>query len=899
MLNLSKDWTAAQKVVVKGAIAYVAIFLFMLIVHPCSAKTYKAFSDIFQTIAPFFASACCLTYVWRGFHPIAARRIGWLLIGVACASYGVGGVLWSYLELVRKIDAPFPSSADYAYLLCYPFLIVGVILLFGSIHIIGRLRQMLDGAIAASGFGILSWHFLIQQSLKQTGITLWAKALGAAYPLFDIAVLFCAIILFSSTSSNPGLRRSIGVLTLGVSMIAFTDSIWGYQVLVNSYHTGSWIDPGWAYGFTLIGLGAMFAHWWPVPAASQEALAGSGRSSGGGSPIKVLIPYLVAVLSFVFVALHDFQTEKAVGVSTLATGFGLMLLVIVRQMFTLLENTHLTHQLRSFNDDLERIVTKRTQQMTALHQLTKAVNTSLKAGEVMQVAEQHTLRALNGDAILVWLMDEEASKENPSGLRLVRWSGLEERPELLETLRSLPLRAQFEAVTVMDDRAKSFRSGTCLRAPLCWRERCLGMIGVIRWSEGVSPTDAAMLESIGLEVGSALENARMYGAALEAADRDPMTGLLNHRAIHQRLHVEVESAEQDQTPLSIVMMDLNNFKLFNDTYGHPIGDQILKSVAESLAVACEGFGYLGRYGGDEFLLVAPNTTVRQAVEMTDMLRERMLHEGFQRIGEERTIPVSLSYGVAGFPEDSKTRHELVAIADANLYAAKHTDSGIMATSDKQRSLRALSRESSFEVLDAMVTAVDNKDRYTRRHSEDVTEYALWISEELGLSEETLRVVRIGGLLHDVGKIGIPDEILRKPGRLTPEEYEVLKRHPRIGALMVGAVPGMEVVLDAVNSHHERWDGQGYPDALAGEAAPLLGRIMAVADAFSAMTTDRPYRKGLEWEAALKEIRANSGTQFDPAMANAFLRAAAKRVPQVLRPTNGAAEILPAESANKA
>jgi HD-GYP domain-containing protein (c-di-GMP phosphodiesterase class II) len=142
----------------------------------------------------------------------------------------------------------------------------------------------------------------------------------------------------------------------------------------------------------------------------------------------------------------------------------------------------------------------------------------------------------------------------------------------------------------------------------------------------------------------------------------------------------------------------------------------------------------------------------------------------------------------------------------------------------------------------------------------------------------MRVIRIGGLLHDVGKIGVPDEILRKPGRLTPEEYEVMKRHARTGALMVSAVPGMEAILDAVAYHHERWDGKGYPDALAGEQIPLLGRILAVGDAFSAMTTDRPYRKGMDWAMALQEIKVNAGTQFDPAIAQAFLKAANKYLP---------------------
>ena len=140
----------------------------------------------------------------------------------------------------------------------------------------------------------------------------------------------------------------------------------------------------------------------------------------------------------------------------------------------------------------------------------------------------------------------------------------------------------------------------------------------------------------------------------------------------------------------------------------------------------------------------------------------------------------------------------------------------------------------------------------------------------------MRDIRIGGLLHDVGKIGVPDEILRKPGRLTDEEYEVMKQHTHLGSLIVGALPGMESVLDAVRSHHERWDGKGYPDATAGEDTPLLGRILAVADAFSAMTTTRPYRKGMDWETALGQIGANVGTQFDPAMAAAFLTAAQKR-----------------------
>ena len=137
---------------------------------------------------------------------------------------------------------------------------------------------------------------------------------------------------------------------------------------------------------------------------------------------------------------------------------------------------------------------------------------------------------------------------------------------------------------------------------------------------------------------------------------------------------------------------------------------------------------------------------------------------------------------------------------------------------------------------------------------------------------------MGGLLHDVGKIGVPEDILRKPNRLSEMEFEAMKHHPQLGALIVGGVPGMESVLDAVLYHHERWDGRGYPEGLSGEEIPLLGRILAIADAFSAMTTTRPYRKSLTWDSALEEIKANAGSQFDPAMASAFLRAAGKHRP---------------------
>ncbi|MER3496721.1 MAG: diguanylate cyclase, partial [Armatimonadota bacterium] len=309
--------------------------------------------------------------------------------------------------------------------------------------------------------------------------------------------------------------------------------------------------------------------------------------------------------------------------------------------------------------------------------------------------------------------------------------------------------------------------------------------------------------------------------------------------------------------LSLAMIDMNNFKLFNDTYGHLAGDQVLRQVAEALSIETPQGGHLARYGGDEYAAALPGCGEGEMVELAERARERLLSIGFVDPNGTK-VPIELSFGIAGFPSDATFRHDLINIADQNLYEAKASGGGIRWASDHERQNRALRAHASFETLDALVSAVDNKDRYTRKHSEDVTEYALWIADALGYSEDAKRTIRRAGLLHDVGKIGVPDSILRKPGQLSAEEFEIVQRHPRLGELIVSAIPGMEDIVDAVRSHHERYDGGGYPDRLAAEMIPVIGRLLAVADAFSAMTTDRPYRKGMAMGEASARLLAGIG-----------------------------------------
>jgi len=360
-------------------------------------------------------------------------------------------------------------------------------------------------------------------------------------------------------------------------------------------------------------------------------------------------------------------------------------------------------------------------------------------------------------------------------------------------------------------------------------------------------------------------------AAIERADRDPLTGLLNHRAFHKRLEQEAENARRSGQPLAVAMMDLDNFKFFNDGYGHSIGDDVLRQVTRALSAACRPGDTLARYGGDEFALLLPGLAAEGAVRLADRLVASLGGVGYRPPGYDTVIPLTLSIGIAVFPDDGPERLDTLAAADARLIRVK---TGGIRHGELTERLRAQlpCSLSDFSMLNALVTAVDAKDRYTRRHSEDVMTYSFQIAQELGLDEKTQRQVLLAALLHDVGKIGVPDQILRKPGRLSAEEHEAIKQHPMMGSIIVGAVPGFEGALDAIRHHHERWDGQGYPFGLGGDTIPLMARIMAVADAFSAMTTDRPYRKGMDLRRALCILEEGAGTQWDPACIAAFLTA---------------------------
>lgn len=360
------------------------------------------------------------------------------------------------------------------------------------------------------------------------------------------------------------------------------------------------------------------------------------------------------------------------------------------------------------------------------------------------------------------------------------------------------------------------------------------------------------------------EREELLAEAIERADQDPLTELLNYRAFHDRLNRMGEQATSEQ-PLCVAVLDVDNFKFFNDAFGHMEGDHVLENIARALRAALPPGAQLARLGGDEFAALLPNTP-RLAAERLfwHHLPHRM---GYRPAGAEGDVPLRISCGVALYPDEADTPMAAVMLADTRLMESKRGgQEGLNIV--RQQIADAMT---GFPLLDALVMAVDVKDRYTRRHSEDVLLYSLMMAQELGWGDLDRTLLQVAALLHDVGKIGVPDRILRLPTRLTEEEYRQIQQHAALGAALATAVLGLETVTAAIRHHHEAWDGTGYPDKLSGEQIPLMARLLAVADAYSALTTDRPYRKGLDRKNALAILQSGAGAQWDPDLVTVLVK----------------------------
>jgi diguanylate cyclase (GGDEF)-like protein/putative nucleotidyltransferase with HDIG domain len=379
----------------------------------------------------------------------------------------------------------------------------------------------------------------------------------------------------------------------------------------------------------------------------------------------------------------------------------------------------------------------------------------------------------------------------------------------------------------------------------------VGLLGLIirRYRRARSAMQAAELERLGRLVVT-----------------DPLTGLRNHRAFDQDLAREIQRTARTGLPLALVMLDVDDLKTVNDTAGHKVGDQLLKTLADTLALSHRATDRAYRIGGDEFALILTDAGEWAALQFVDRLNTTLASRDGQLVRVTAGIAEAL---------DLCGKDDLVHDADLALISARRAGQDVAVYSPDMEPSEASASEPGAgrhtrTLASALALAVDAKDSYTRSHCQTVSTLCAAIANELGFDTQRLARIRLAGLLHDVGKIGTPDAILQKPAKLTPAEYEQMKTHSVLGE---GIIRAAELPTEArwVRHHHERIDGGGYPDGLVGREIPLESRIIHVADAFEAMTSDRPYRLAPGERFAVEELRRHAGTQFDHEVVEALVR----------------------------
>jgi diguanylate cyclase (GGDEF)-like protein/putative nucleotidyltransferase with HDIG domain len=728
--------------------------------------------------------------------------------------------------------------------------------------------------------------------------------------------LFLALVLFSTGHERRFLARSSTWLAAGLLLLVSGGLYQSFLALYSGQQQSWGLSLCWIWSSLLIGAAALAYLTAAQESTENEQPDAAERADAAGQPdaarwrayVLIALPYAATLCVCVFLVWFEYAQGRTAELARLAPLLLLLLTIMTRQMVAMRDNLRLSQglhdansQLALSNRNLGRNVEERTRHLATLHGITSTLNTSLDRRTVLRVTLEKTMMAVGANCGGIWLRtskDDGAAAlpgltpGETSALDGVYWTmvhshGFDGDDALQTVLRDLAVAAAAEdspflrasAPHVAAQAGVTPPAEALILVPIRWQSSLMGVMALLRRHGEFSSEDRALVESVALEAGTSLQNARLYYDARHRADRDSVTSLLNHRAVQESLNELLRQARTDGGRFSIVMMDLNNFKFFNDTYGHPIGDEVLRTVAHCLREVCRAEDLLGRYGGDEFIALLPDTDENGARNVCRRISASLDQHHFEAEPGSR-IPINVAFGWAAFPQDGDAALDLLTSADSSLYENKRSGGALALPQqaeitsevrDEMRRLKSRATGGSFGVLDALVTAIDNKDHYTRRHSEEVTHMALLIARELNYEEDVLRAVRISGLLHDVGKIAVPDDVLRHPGRLTDEQWSIMKQHPVFGALIVKDLPHLDEVLGGVRHHHERWDGKGYPDALEGEAIPTLGRLLAVPDCYSAMTTDRPYRKGFTAQAALAEIEKSIGTQFDPVIASAFLR----------------------------
>ncbi len=381
--------------------------------------------------------------------------------------------------------------------------------------------------------------------------------------------------------------------------------------------------------------------------------------------------------------------------------------------------------------------------------------------------------------------------------------------------------------------------------------------------------------------------------ATEAATTDKLTQVANRPTVLAFLFAEVERVARYARPLSVAFIDLDHFKTVNDTYGHEAGDTVLREVATLFREHTRGTDLVARYGGEEFILVFPETTVDESTVVAEKLRMLVMRHRFTGIPD---LAVTVSIGIAGGQGQHLRIDQLLRDADAAMYSAKslgRNQTFVFAEIDDDSAriprapISADARALATEVGDlgrqaaeaALAAIIDPLPHYGGKPSSLIASIAVRMGRELEQPEAEVQRIRVASLLHDIGKVAIPEQILEKPGELSHDEWQTVVQHPRLGQVIIDEVATVRDAGAIILHHHERFSGHGYPFGLRGSEIPLGARIVAIADAYDAMVHDRPYRAAIGHRAAIAELRQHAQLQFDPVLVQLFCDLYAANPPQ--------------------
>jgi len=387
--------------------------------------------------------------------------------------------------------------------------------------------------------------------------------------------------------------------------------------------------------------------------------------------------------------------------------------------------------------------------------------------------------------------------------------------------------------------------------------------------------DISFLSSVSSVGSIAVKNSRLYQKVYMEARTDELTGLLNRKYFYEVLNDEyVRNKNQS---LALIILNIDDFKLYNQLYGIREGDKALQKIARIIIASVGDSGHVARYSGKEFAVILPRYDMLSAKNLAESIRKQILN--MNKSDADYTIKVlTVSGGVCALPYAASNVKELMDNADMAVYQVKRkgknaimlsTGSAVETPSeenDKSEHIESIYSEYASTIY-ALTATIDTKDHYTFSHSKNVAYYASELAYACGLNEDSVEIIREAALLHDIGKIGIPEHILNKPGKLTREEFDIVKGHVENSVGIIRHLPSLDYVIPAVIGHHERYDGKGYPRRIAGEDIPLSARILCMADAFDAMISKRIYKEPYTVKYALEEITRQAGKQFDPKLAS--------------------------------